>query len=278
MRGDNSPGSLHSYLHQKRAHGQRTQLVSKSPQRDHTQRKERRTDQASPTSDALRELSEGDRSQQGSQVIDDRDVRHRRGREAMDRFQKVGIEVLRSMREKMHATHHANHVHEQFPIHCRRFDNGSEARHAMLLPGFRLRHFEANVESQQSGQASRPEHGPPSPHRQDHFCRHRREQISAGISGLHDPRNSAAPFRRHTFHRQRCADTPLSSHADAVDRPENQEHRVVGREPAEQLHYREENNIEHQGSAATVAIGEHAEQQRSQGTHRQSEAGGEDDF
>ena len=140
---------------------------------------------------------------------------------------------------------------------------------AMLLPGNRFPHAKPNVECQQRRRPTRPKHRSPSPCRQDETRCHRGQQIANAISALHNSRQHSPPLSRSIFHSQRRANSPLAAHADSIDRPQNQKHRVIRRKPAEQLDDGKEHHIRHQRLAPSITVGQQSEDERSYRPHHQ---------
>jgi hypothetical protein len=71
---------------------------------------------------------------------------------------------------------------------------------------------------------------------------------------------------------------PFAAHANPIERSQNQKHRVVGRESAQQIHDREKDHVRHQRTAPPVAIGEQTKQQCPQRSHGQGSCGRKNDF
>ena len=173
------------------------------------------------------------------------------------------------MRKKHHQCHQDHEIAEDFPVLARRAHDLSCRGSAMLLPCNRFPHAKPNIERQQRRRSARPEHCAPSPRRQNEARRHRGQQIANAVSALHYSRQHSPPLCRSIFHGQRCAHSPLSPHADSVDRSQNQKHRVIGRKAAEQLDHGKEHHIRHQWLAPSIPVRQQAENERSHGPHYQ---------
>ncbi len=79
------------------------------------------------------------------------------------------------------------------------------------------------------------------------------------------------------LHHQRCADAPLAAHANPKQHSQYEEDGIVRRETAQELNGRKEQHIRHQRTAAAIAVGHHAEQQRANRTHRERSRDRQDD-
>src|SRR5438270_6168359 len=113
----------------------------------------------------------------------------------------------------------------------------------MLPPCLRFGNFHPDVESEQRRQSSGPEHGAPSPVRQDQTRSDRSQQISAGVTALDDATQESTPARRSALHGQGGAHPPLAAHAYSEQCAQNGEGGIVGRKAASDFHHREKNNI-----------------------------------
>src|SRR3954465_11076583 len=145
------------------------------------------------------------------------------------------------------------------------------------MPRLRLGNFGANVKRKQSRQSADPEHPSPTESRQHKARSDGGQQISPRVSALQDARENAAPLGRRAFHGQRCADAPFATHTDSVQRSKNEEESVVGSKSTKQFDERKEDDIGHQRNAASVAIGEDAEDERADGTRSERGRGGRND-
>ena len=193
-------------------------------------------------------------------------------------LQEIGIQVLRAVREAVHQEHQRDHVeHEALVLHG---DLGAVdgAGDAVLLPCFGLRDLGADVESKEGGDAADPEHGAPAEVGQNDASCDGGQQVSVGVAALQDAGEHAAPFHGSVFHGERCAHAPLSAHADAEQQAQDEEHGEVGSEAAEQFDGGEEDDVGHQRTAAAVAVGQHAEDQRADRAHGQRTGDGQNDL
>src|SRR5947209_4496478 len=98
---------------------------------------------------------------------------------------------------------------------CRGFENGTDARKFVFVPGLRLRHLGTNVERKQRRKTANPKHPSPSERRKNETRRDRGEQISKRVAALQESREHTAPASRRTFHGQRRANSPLAAHANS---------------------------------------------------------------
>ena len=188
-------------------------------------------------------------------------------------FRKSGYKILGAMRKKHHERHQQNEIRKYLPVPARRTNNCAHGRGALLFPGFRFANPEANIKGQQCRRTANPEHGAPSPERLHKVRRQCRQQITHRISALQNSGKNSPPLLGSAFQSQRSAHAPFSAHTDSINRPQDQEHGVARREPAQQLDERKEHYIRHQWLASPIAVRKQAEHQRSHGPHHQ---GGED--
>src|SRR5262249_6078703 len=131
--------------------------------------------------------------------------------------------------------HHQNQVAEYFPVFAGCAHYCTKSKNTIMLPSFRFFDVQANVESQQCWHTTYPKHCPPSPHGKNETCSDRRQDIANGISALQDTRKNAPPSLRNAFHSERRANPPFTTHANSIDRTQNEECRVIRRKAAEQL-------------------------------------------
>src|SRR5215469_12352170 len=185
------------------------------------------------------------------------------------------------MREKHHHGHEQDEIGKDLPMAGGGPNDGANGWCAVLLPGLRFTNLGPNIERQQGGGAASPEHCPPAPNRgqwKDEACCHRREQVAYGISALQDSGEHSAPAWRSALHCQGSADSPLSTHPDPVNSPQQQKERVIGGKPAEKFDHGKENNVGHEWLSPAVAVGKHSKDQRPHRTHRQRRYSGENDL
>ena len=76
------------------------------------------------------------------------------------------------------------------------------------------------------------------------------------------PEKVAAPLLGQRLKRQRRAHAPLPAHRNPEQRAQHQQHVQRRRKRAGQLDHREAENVEHQHRPPSVAIGQHAKEQR----------------
>src|SRR5438045_1588605 len=88
----------------------------------------------------------------------------------------------------------------------------------------------------------------------------RGEQKTQSIAFLQEARKKSTPAHRNGLHGERGADTPLTTHADAVEQPQEEKNLVAGRETGQDLDERVVQDIGDEGNAAAVAVGEQAEE------------------
>src|ERR1700757_839150 len=74
---------------------------------------------------------------------------------------------------------------------------------------------------------------------------------------------------RRALHGKRRPHAPLPAHADSVQNSQYQEHGVVDGESAEDFDDGEEDHVDHERYAATVAVGRQSEEQSAQRTRRE---------
>src|SRR5207253_10426281 len=144
-------------------------------------------------------------------VVNHRDVgNHRRGN-LVHFLQEVRIKILRPVRKKHHEGHKNDKIGKTLPFSRDDTQNLPGARGAMLLPRFRLRHFRADVQREKRRQRTDPEHGAPSPCRQEKSRGNRGEQVADGITALQNPAEDSPPAHWRCFHRERRAPSPLAA-------------------------------------------------------------------
>ncbi len=195
-----------------------------------------------------------------------------RRRSASRCFEEGRIHVLRAVRDEVH------HRHQQ------RRDRGtaSSARRCarprlrpvvVLASSPRLRIPSRSSRTKSASSAGRP---PMKNIGRQPQCGNtkkyaqRREQIARARSlPAAGPTARRAMSRRHFLHRERRADAPFAAHADAEQRAQDQERRVVGREAGEHFDDREEDQVDHQRQPAAVAVGQQAEDERADRAERQ---------
>jgi hypothetical protein len=83
---------------------------------------------------------------------------------------------------------------------------------------------------------------------------------------------------RNFFHGERGAYTPLSAHADSEQGAQHQKTRVAMSEASCHLDQGVEDEVDHQGNAAAIAIGHQSEDERADGTERKGKGDGESDL
>src|SRR4029453_14422708 len=121
---------------------------------------------------------------------------------------------------------------------------------------------------------AREKKGPPPKGREDEPIDHRSEKETAGITLLQNPGGQAAGARRQTFHRERCAESPLATHSDPVERAKNEKHGEIRRKRGQQFHQGIENDVHHQRHPPTEPIAEQPKDQRAQWSHHERERDG----
>ena len=105
-----------------------------------------------------------------------------------------------------------------------------------------------------------------------------REKKSESIPLLKNAGEKSARFRRQRLHRERCAESPFATHADAKQRAKDQEHGEIGRESGEQFDHRIEDDVDHQRDPASESIAQESEEQCTHWAHHEGEHAGEGDF
>src|ERR1700758_3290542 len=98
------------------------------------------------------------------------------------------------------------------------------------MPSLGLFHFSANKQREQRRQSADKEEWTPSPVWINEAVCPRGQQKSQRIAFLQKSGNQASPFGRNRFHGERCADTPLSTHADAIKEAQGEKNSVAGSE------------------------------------------------
>ena len=156
------------------------------------------------------------------------------------------------------------------------------ARHQMMpaggfrfLPDVRFLHLEANEERQQRRQAAQKEHRPPAPAVEEEQVTKGGQQVAQRIALLQYAGQHTAQPRRHLLHGQRRAHAPLSAHADAEQRAQDEEAGVGGCEAGGDFDGGVEDKIDHQRQAPPVAISQQAEQKSAHRPKGQRDGDGE---
>src|SRR5438034_793087 len=169
------------------------------------------------------------------------------------------LKILRPVRKKHHEGHKNDKIGKTLPFSRDDTQNLPGARGAMLLPRFRLRHFRADVQREKRRQRTDPEHGAPSPCRQEKSRGNRGEQVADGITALQNPAEDSPPAHWRCFHRERRAHSPFAAHADAEQRAQDDKHSEVRRKAAEKLDDRKIDHVGHERDAAPVTVREKPE-------------------
>ena len=91
-------------------------------------------------------MPEDHRADDRADVVEDGDPWNRR-RADVSFFEKVGIEVLGSVRQKHHERHQQNEVRESFGVTAHRAEHLAKRACAMFPPGFRFWYLGTNVQS-----------------------------------------------------------------------------------------------------------------------------------
>src|SRR5690242_5290748 len=108
-------------------------------------------------------MTEENCAEDGSDVVDDGNVRHGRRRKAVDCLQEVWIQVLGSVREKHEKGHHHDQERECLPLGNSCCHDFAEAGRSMLMPCLRFANFQADVKSEKCRYATSPKHCSPTP-------------------------------------------------------------------------------------------------------------------
>ncbi len=139
---------------------------------------------------------------------------------------KVGIEILRAVREKHHEGHQHDQIREALP-----FAQPRRAKPAPCSPRGAVSTLPipapwCGYKAPTARAARRSRTWDAIPKLAEQSRGNRRQQISDRIAALQNPAEHSAPAHRRRFHRQRSAHAPLAAHADAEKSAQNQEHCV----------------------------------------------------
>ncbi len=252
------------------------------PQRNDGQGDQGRQHDGPAPADALGEGAEDQPAHHRAEVQDDGQGRdHARG-EVVLHPQEGRIEVLGAVAEEVEAGHHHHDVGEQQPLAA----HGAEEAAMQLslglrlmprrLPGRGFGHVAADVEDQQGRQGAQAHQPAPADVRQEQVGDGRQE-VAHRITFLQDAGDHAAAFCRNGLQRQRSADAPLAAHGKAEQAPQDQQHRQVRREGRGDGQGRIEGHVDHQDRAASVVVGQAAEDQGAEGPGRQGQQQGDAD-
>lgn len=103
------------------------------------------------------------------------------------------------------------------------------------------------------------------------------EDRSECVSFLKDSGEAAATFSGECFECERGTDTPFAAHGDSEESAKDEEDAERGGECAGEFDDGEAEDVEHQDGAAAVAVGEHAEEERADGSEGLGEEDGAED-
>ncbi len=219
-----------------------------------------RTDQQSQhdgdaPAEPVRVMTDDQRTGDGSEVVQDGQVRDHGIGKAMHRLEKVGIEVLGAVRQASDGGHHQHQVDEILFVLPDNACHVAKAGQPVLLPGRRLGRQQGQHGDQGGKNEAAKKHPPPPEAGFDGAQSDRSQQISHGIAGLHDPGEKPTPTFGRALHHQRGADAPVPAHADAVKSPQRNENGVAGSEGGERGDDGEIKDAGDQRTAASIAIG-----------------------
>src|SRR5690242_21114438 len=108
-------------------------------------------------------MAKHNRPEDGTDVIENRNVRHERWSDCFGRLEKVGIKVLRAVRKKHHERHEQHEVKEKLPMGAGAAENLFHFWGAALGPRFGFAYFGPDVKRQQGWRPADPEHRSPAP-------------------------------------------------------------------------------------------------------------------
>ncbi len=181
------------------------------------------------------------------------------------------------MREAGNCRHEQDQVHKHAFVLPQRARHNAKTRRPIAAPSFRLRREPRQQHNRRGQQHSAKKNPLPTEarHNDRHHCRS--QQISRGISSLQNAAEQSAPTARRALNHERSADAPITAHANAIERAQNQKCRVARRKRRHRRNDRKEQHAGNQRAAPSVAIGERAQHQRAQRTRDQRNGDGPDD-
>src|SRR5689334_4800531 len=138
---------------------------------------------------------------------------------------------------------------------------------ARFMPGFWFLDLCTNKQCKECRQPSNKEHRTPAKTRVDEECHSSRQKVSARISFLQQAGKYSAPFWRDGLHRERRPNSPLSAHADSVQKPQHEEDLVARSQPGQHCYEGVEDDVQHERQASPVVVSHYAEYQCAHGSH-----------
>ena len=146
----------------------------------------------------------------------------------------------------------------------------------MFVPRFRLFHLRADEQREQRRQPADEEHHAPAVARIprveiriDREERERRQQVADRVALLYEARQQTPEPRRRRLERERRSHAPLAAHPDAEEHPQDQEHAVARRQPAQHGNDGVKHDVHHERDPPPEAVGHHAENDGPDRPHRQ---------
>src|SRR5271166_1166718 len=132
------PRTLHSHLKETRSDRQGEKRSAPSPQRDCQEAQPEGGEHAASATYPLGELSEGNRTDDGTQVVEDCDPRDGSGSHTVLGFEEVWIQILCPMGEKHHEYHERHQEGKAWSVPRQGPQHLSEACRSVAAPSFRL--------------------------------------------------------------------------------------------------------------------------------------------
>ena len=222
-------------------------------------------------------MADRERAQDRAHVVEDGEIRRGQRGKPVHGAQKVGVKVLRPVREASNRRHERDQIHKHLFVLPQRARHRAKTRWPVAAPRLRLRRQQRQQHNRRRQQQSAEKNPLPTQARHDDRHGRRGQQVSGGIARLQDAAEQAAPTARRALDHERRANAPITAHAHTIERAQNQECAVAGRERRHRRNHRKEQHARNERSAPSVAVGERAQHQRAQRTRDQRDRDGPDD-